>query len=91
MSDECLRPATCRYARRVRRARADARRRRREFTSEEKISPGKSKELSFFITTPPAQRISIYALDKKERDGLDGHVVVVRVLYDDGTVWERQK
>jgi hypothetical protein len=62
---------------------------RHKFTSAERISPGKSKEFSFFIPTPPALRISAYALDKKERDGLNEHIVIVRVLYEDGTVWER--
>ena len=60
-----------------------------QFTIAERIAPGKSKEASFFIASPPAQRISVHALDKKERDGLDGQVVIVRILYDDGTTWER--
>lgn len=62
---------------------------RHQFTCTERISPGKGKESAFFIPSPPAQRISAYALDRKERDGLEGHVVIVRLLYDDGTVWER--
>ncbi len=63
---------------------------RHQFTSAERIAPGKSKESSLFIPSPPARRISVYALDKKERDRLAGHVVIVRILYDDGTVWERR-
>jgi hypothetical protein len=62
---------------------------RRQFTGVEKIAPGKSKELAFLAPSPPAGRISVYALDKKERDGLDSHIVIVRVLYADGTVWEK--
>lgn len=62
---------------------------RREFTGVEKIAPGKSKELSFMTPAAPAQRISVYALDKRERAGLNGQVVLVRVLYEDGTVWQR--
>lgn len=62
---------------------------RREFTGVEKIAPGKSKELSFMTPAAPAQRISVYALDKKERAGLNGRAVLVRVLYEDGTVWKR--
>jgi len=62
---------------------------RRQFTSDEKIAPGKKKELYFLIPTPPTQHISIYALNKKESDGLDGHVVIVRILYADGTNWQR--
>jgi hypothetical protein len=63
---------------------------RHQFTSAERIAPGKSKESSFFIPAPPAHRISVYALDKKERDALDGHVIIIRIVYDDGTVWERR-
>jgi hypothetical protein len=62
---------------------------RHQFTSAERLAPGKSKEFSFFIPTPPALRISAYALDKKERDGLNEQIIIVRILYEDGTVWER--
>lgn len=61
---------------------------RRQFTGVEKISPGKRRELSFLISSPPTLMISVHALDKKEREGLREEVVLVRVLYDDGTVWE---
>lgn len=62
---------------------------RREFTGVEKIAPGKEKELNFLTVSPPAQRISLQSLNKKERDGMAEQVVVVRILYDDGTVWKR--
>jgi hypothetical protein len=61
---------------------------RRQFTSVETIGPGKSKELSFMLSAPPTQRISVYALDKKERIGFDEQVVIVRVKYSDGSVWQ---
>jgi hypothetical protein len=61
---------------------------RRQFTGVEKIAPGKHKELSFLISSPPTQSISVYSLGKKERDGLREQVVVVRVLYEDGSVWQ---
>lgn len=61
---------------------------RREFTSTEKIDPGKHRELSFLIPSPPTQTISVYSLGKKERVGLLEQVVVVRVLYEDGAVWQ---
>ena len=63
---------------------------RHEFTSEGRIGPGKSKEFSFFIPRPPTLRVSAYALDKKERDGLGEQIVLVRILYEDGAVWERR-
>jgi hypothetical protein len=62
---------------------------RREFTGVEKISPGKEKELNFMSPSAPAQRISVQSLDKKEREGLVEQIVIVRILYEDGTEWRR--
>ena len=62
---------------------------RHQFTSAERVGPGKGREFSFFIPTPPALRVSAHDLGRKERDGLEERVVVVRVLYEDGTEWRR--
>ena len=62
---------------------------RREFTSEEKISPGKAKELTVTITKPPTQTISLTALNTGERASLVERVVVVRIDYADGSFWQR--
>jgi hypothetical protein len=62
---------------------------RQQFTSEEKIGPGKSKELVVSITKPPSHTISVTALNENERDSLIGRVVVVRIDYSDGTYWQR--
>ncbi|HYJ88813.1 MAG TPA: hypothetical protein VEW46_22305 [Pyrinomonadaceae bacterium] len=63
---------------------------RRQFRTEEKIAPGKSKELKSFIRTPPTQTVSIHSLDKNERANLGEAVVIVRVEYLDGSVWQLQ-
>jgi hypothetical protein len=63
---------------------------RRQFTSVQSIAPGKQKELTFTVTTPPTRRVSVYSLDKKEASGMDGRVVIVRVVYADGSVWQAQ-
>jgi hypothetical protein len=63
---------------------------RREFTSEEKIATGKTKELKFFIPRPPTQTISVNALDNNERNGLGEAVIIVRVEFADGTSWQRR-
>ena len=63
---------------------------RRQFTSVQKIGPGKQKELTFQLPTPPTRRISVHALDKKERNGIDERVVIVRVKYADGSEWQMQ-
>ena len=61
---------------------------RRQFTSEQKIPPGRARELSFFIPHPPTKTISIEALDKHERDGLGERVELIRVQFSDGTSWQ---
>ena len=63
---------------------------RRQFTGVEKISPGKTKELTFQVSSPPTQTISVYSLNKNERRGLSEAIVLVRVAYADGSVWLRQ-
>jgi hypothetical protein len=62
---------------------------RHKFTSEGRVAPGKGREFSFFIPNPPTLRVSAYALDKNERAGLQEQVVLIRVLYEDGTVWQK--
>jgi hypothetical protein len=61
---------------------------RRQFSSLEKIAPGKTKELKFFIPTPPTQKVSINSLDMNERANLNESVVIVRIEYADGSIWE---
>ena len=63
---------------------------RRQFTSVQNIGPGKQKELVFQLPTPPTRRISIHSLDKKERNGIDERVVIVRVKYADRSEWQMQ-
>ena len=62
---------------------------RHRFTSEAKIVPGKRKELSFLLSSPPTRTVSVDALNEKERDAIRGEVILVRVAYDDGTAWQR--
>lgn len=63
---------------------------RRQFTSVQTIGPNKQKELTFMLQTPPTRRISVHSLDKKERVGINESVVIVRVQYADGSVWEQK-
>ena len=62
---------------------------RQQFTSEEKIGPGKTKDLIVTITKPPTQTISLTSLNNNERGSLDGRVIIVRIDYADGTSWQR--
>jgi hypothetical protein len=60
---------------------------RQQFTSDETIKPGKSKELLVNLTKPPTHTISVTSLNKNEADSLTGRVVVMRVVYADGSSW----
>jgi hypothetical protein len=62
---------------------------RRQFSSDEKIPPGKTRELSVVLSKPPTQTISVTALKKDERESLSEKVIVLRVEYADGSVWQR--
>lgn len=61
---------------------------RREFTSVVKIAAGRRRELSVRVSSPPTQTISVYKLGEKEGAGLVQDVVILRILYEDGTVWK---
>lgn len=61
---------------------------RQQFTSDEKISAGKTKELVVTITKPPTKTISLTALNNNERGTLDGRVILVRIDFADGTSWQ---
>lgn len=61
---------------------------RHEFSSAKSIAPGKTKQLTFMLSAPPTKTISVYALNRQERSGIADKVVVVRVKYSDGSVWQ---
>lgn len=61
---------------------------RRQFRSEVKIAPGKSKGFKYVVASPPAQTVSIHSLDKNERTNLGEGILIVRVEYSDGSVWQ---
>ncbi|MFN2406446.1 MAG: hypothetical protein ABR594_10345 [Pyrinomonadaceae bacterium] len=61
---------------------------RQEFTSNEKIGPGKTKELTVTIASPPTHTVSVTSLNLEERDRFSEKIVLVRVKYSDGRVWQ---
>lgn len=61
---------------------------RQEFTSDEQIGPGKTKELTVTITSPPARTISVTSLNLEERERLSEKIILVRVKYADGRTWQ---
>lgn len=60
---------------------------RHQFTNDEKIPPGKTREMEVLIQTPPTRTISVYALNKNEHLSVKGRVAIVRIEYADGSVW----
>lgn len=63
---------------------------RQEFTSDEQIGPGKTKELSVTTTSPPAHTVSVTSLNLEDRDRFSEKIVLLRVKYADGRVWQAQ-
>ncbi|HET9478498.1 MAG TPA: DUF6265 family protein [Pyrinomonadaceae bacterium] len=61
---------------------------RQQFTSDEQIGPGKTKELTVTLTSPPTRTVSVTSLNLEERDRFTEKIEVVRVQYADGRVWE---
>jgi hypothetical protein len=62
---------------------------RQQFTSEEKIDPGKARELTIRIRKPPTQTISVSSYEENERGVLSEQVMIVRIEYTDGSIWQR--
>lgn len=63
---------------------------RQEFTSNEQIAPGKTRELVVRLTSPPAQTISVTSLNLEERDRFSEKIAIIRVKFADGSVWQAQ-
>jgi hypothetical protein len=64
---------------------------RQQFTSDEQIGPGKTKELTVTTTSPPTHTVSVTSLNLEERNRFTEKIVLVRVQYADGHVWEAPK
>ena len=61
---------------------------RQQFTSDEQVGPGKTKELTVTMTSPPARTVSVTSLNLEERDHFSEKIIIVRVKYADGRVWQ---
>jgi len=61
---------------------------RQQFTSDEQIGPGKTKELVVTITSPPTRTVSVTSLNLEERDRLSEKIILVRLKYSDGHIWQ---
>ncbi|HZH91145.1 MAG TPA: hypothetical protein VEX70_11080 [Pyrinomonadaceae bacterium] len=61
---------------------------RHQFTSDDTIKPGKSKEISVLYLNPPVKTVSAKMLGKKTRANFKEQVVLMRVQFSDGSVWQ---
>ena len=59
-----------------------------QFTSEELIRPGKSKQLMVMTQEPPARVVSAGKAADKELRSATGQVIVRRITYEDGSTSE---
>ena len=61
---------------------------RQQFTSDEHVGPGKTKELTVTSTSPPTRTVSVTSLNLEEHDRFTEKIVLIRVQYADGRVWQ---
>ena len=54
------------------------------------IKPNKEKELSVFTTFSPSSLISVDSLDDKSESLFEEKILINRVEYSDGTIWQRK-
>jgi hypothetical protein len=62
---------------------------RHQFTSDDTVKPGKSKKISVFYLHPPVKTVSVEMLSKKNMAKFKEQVVLMRIQYSDGSVWQR--
>ena len=63
---------------------------RQQFTSDEQIGPGKTKELTVTLTSPPTKTVSVTSLNLEEHDRFSERIELVRIKYADGRIWQAQ-
>jgi len=61
---------------------------RHQFTSEENIKPGKTREVSVLYLSAPVKTVSARMLDGKEAFPFTEQVIVTRIQYSDGSIWQ---
>ena len=62
---------------------------RHQFTSDDTIKPGKSKEVSVLYLKPPVKIVDARSLRRKEKAFFVAQVIIARLQFSDGSVWQR--
>lgn len=63
---------------------------RRQFVCRARVKPEKTGSLEVFSRNGPSSVVSIRTLKKNADEGFNGVVIINRVEYEDGTVWQRK-
>lgn len=63
---------------------------RRQFVCRAKVKPDKREDLSAFSLNGPSNVVSVRSLSNKSGGEFQESVVINRVEYDDGSVWQRE-
>ena len=63
---------------------------RRQFLCGVNIKPAKDKELQAFSVSAPSDVVSVETLSNKTGNALQEKIVINRVEYADGTIWQRK-
>jgi hypothetical protein len=63
---------------------------RREFTTDEQIGPGKTRELTVTTLSPPTRTVSLSSLNLGEHDQFTERIQLIRIKYADGRIWPPQ-
>jgi len=58
------------------------------FRSAKKISPGKTQQLTEFSVAPPSRVVNVGVVNKTKGESLVGRVIITRIEYVDGSVWQ---
>jgi hypothetical protein len=61
---------------------------RQQFTSDEHVGPGKTRELTVTISSPPTRTVSVTSLNLEEHERFSEKIILIRVKYADGRVWQ---
>ena len=63
---------------------------RRQFLCGVNVKPGKEKEISAFSLSGPSDVVSVESLGNKSGDLFKEKVIINRVEYSDGSIWQRK-
>jgi hypothetical protein len=62
---------------------------RRQFVCLAKVKPAKTRDLEIFTLAAPSSVVSVKSLSKKSEPTFDETVIINRVEFDDGSIWQR--